>query len=191
MWVRFRIVPRRCLAPEESSLVAQRGRLENEIVQHKNRPGEAVFFCDRRCIQVIAPFVVPVLTGTCGFVAASISPKGGTTNTVCKNHSLGGAVVNRALWVRRYVLISRPHPGRLRVSTLLLGVSTPSYQRRPHPGRRGGSSSVAIPGCLIRDNMSVVLPPGAGMSGKACPANWFCRLCARALRTKFNVVSNL
>ena len=33
---------------------------------------------------VTAPFVVPVLTGTCGFVAASIPPKGGTTNTVCK-----------------------------------------------------------------------------------------------------------
>ena len=101
MWVRFRIVPRRCLAPEESSLVAQRERLENEIVQHNNRPGEAVIFCDRRFIQVIAPFVVPVLTGTCGFVAASISPKGGTTNTVCNNHSLGGAVVNRAFWIRR------------------------------------------------------------------------------------------
>ena len=31
-----------------------------------------------------APFVVPVLTGTCGFVAASIPPEGGTTNTVSK-----------------------------------------------------------------------------------------------------------
>ena len=28
-----------------------------------------MIFCDRRCIQVIAPFVVPVLTGTCGFDA--------------------------------------------------------------------------------------------------------------------------
>ena len=35
-------------------------------------------------IKIIAPFVVPVLTGTCSFVAASIPPKGGTTNTACK-----------------------------------------------------------------------------------------------------------
>ena len=33
-------------------------------------------FGARRLIKVIAPFVVPVLTGTCGFVAASIPPKG-------------------------------------------------------------------------------------------------------------------
>ena len=30
------------------------------------------------------PFVVPILTGICGFVAASIPPKGGATNTICK-----------------------------------------------------------------------------------------------------------
>ena len=40
-----------------------------------------MIFCARRFIQVIAPFVVPVLTETCGFVA-SIPPKSGTTNTV-------------------------------------------------------------------------------------------------------------
>ncbi len=40
-----------------------------------------MIFCARRFIQVIAQFVVPVLTRTCGFVAASIPPKGGTTNT--------------------------------------------------------------------------------------------------------------
>ena len=34
-------------------------------------PHEAVTFCARRFIQVIAPFVVPVLTGTCVFVADS------------------------------------------------------------------------------------------------------------------------
>ena len=45
---------------------------------------EAVSFCDGRFIKVIASFVVPVLTGTCGFVAAAIPPKGGTTNTICK-----------------------------------------------------------------------------------------------------------
>ena len=31
---------------------------------------------------MVALFVVAVLTGICGFVAASIPPKGGTTNTV-------------------------------------------------------------------------------------------------------------
>ena len=51
-------------------------------------PVEAVIFCVRWFIQIIAPFVVPVLTGICGFVAASIPPKGGTTNTVCKNQNL-------------------------------------------------------------------------------------------------------
>ena len=47
-------------------------------------PEKAVIFCARRFIQVIAPFVVPVLTGTCGLIADSIPPKGGTTNREAK-----------------------------------------------------------------------------------------------------------
>ena len=33
-----------------------------------------------QCVLRVPLFVVPVLTGICGFVAASIPPKGGTTN---------------------------------------------------------------------------------------------------------------
>ncbi len=33
-----------------------------------------------QCVLRVPLFVVPVLTGRCGFVAASIPPKGGTTN---------------------------------------------------------------------------------------------------------------
>ena len=54
-------------------------RFDPEGIAADHYPEEAVSFYAKRFIKVIA-FVVPVLTGTCGFVAASIPPKGGTTN---------------------------------------------------------------------------------------------------------------
>ena len=38
------------------------------LVACLERPSEAVIFCAWRSIQVIAPFVVPVFTGTCGSI---------------------------------------------------------------------------------------------------------------------------
>ena len=71
--------PKNRAAPIQPLLKRARAK---EIQKAKSLLTELIF-CDRRFIKVIALFVVPVLTGTCGFVAASIPPKGGTTNTAC------------------------------------------------------------------------------------------------------------
>ncbi len=52
--------------------------LENRHAHYsicEKRFPKAVIFYAKRFIKAIGPFVVPVLTGTCGFVTASISPK--------------------------------------------------------------------------------------------------------------------